>query len=47
MQKAKDVELVIDGIYDLNGRKMSLSDFENRNLKRGIYIVNGKKIVIK
>ena len=47
VQKAKDVELVIDGIYDLNGRKMSLSDFENRNLKRGIYIVNGKKIVIK
>ena len=47
VQKAKDVEFVIDGVYDLNGRKMSLSDFENRNLKRGIYIVNGKKIVIK
>lgn len=47
VQKAKNVEFVIDGVYDLNGRKMSLSDFENRNLKRGIYIVNGKKIVIK
>ena len=29
-------------VYDLNGRKM-----DNSNLQRGVYVINGKKVVIK
>ena len=33
--------LPIDGIYDLKGQKVS------RQLSKGIYVVSGKKVVIK
>ena len=39
-----------NGIYDLSGRKIvdnSNSKMQNAKLQRGIYIVNGKKVMIK
>ncbi len=45
--KVKDVEdsrVVIGGIYDLQGRKL---DIEESELPQGLYIVNGKKVVVK
>lgn len=45
--KVKDVEdsrVVIGGIYDLQGRKL---DIEESELPQGLYIVNGKKMVVK
>ena len=35
-------ELTIDGWYDLNGRKL-----QGKPTKKGIYIHNGKKVVVK
>lgn len=32
-------------IYDLNGRKIKVDDL--RELREGIYIINGKKVIIK
>ena len=40
----KPVEVVIDAIYDTNGRKLNLNYNE---LSKGLYIVNGKKIIKK
>lgn len=45
--KVKDVEdsrVVIGGIYDLQGRKLDIDESE---LPQGLYIVNGKKMVVK
>jgi len=36
-----------DAIYDLNGRKVAEGQLSNGQLPKGIYIQNGKKIVIK
>ena len=36
-----------DAIYDLNGRKVAEGKLSNGQLPKGIYIQNGKKIVIK
>ncbi|MBQ8046304.1 MAG: leucine-rich repeat domain-containing protein [Prevotella sp.] len=38
------VSLVVDGIYDLNGRKL---DIPQSALPQGMYIVNGKKLIVK
>ena len=35
--------ILSDGVYDLSGRKLA----ENAPLKKGIYIMNGKKILVK
>ena len=35
----------VEGVYDLQGRKLSTQDFELSTLKKGIYIINGKKVV--
>ena len=40
----KDIKIVIDGIYDTDGRKLNL-DYDA--LGKGLYIVNGKKVVKK
>ena len=45
--KVKDIEdsrVVIGGIYDLQGRKLDIDESE---LPQGLYIVNGKKMVVK
>jgi predicted nucleic acid-binding Zn-ribbon protein len=41
----EDVSVIVDGIYDLNGRKVA-DDIEMLNtLPEGVYIINGKKIL--
>ena len=35
----------VEGVYDLQGRKLSTQNFELSTLKKGIYIINGKKVV--
>ena len=34
-------------VFDLNGCKLSNSKLSNSQLPKGIYIINGKKVVIK
>ena len=36
-----------ESIYDISGRKVADSRRENRQLLRGVYIVNGQKVVVK
>ena len=38
-----------DGVYDLQGRRIQISNFklQTSNLQKGLYIVNGRKVVIK
>jgi len=35
----------VEGVYDLQGRKLSTSNSQLSTLKKGIYIINGKKVV--
>ena len=41
---AENARVVIGGIYDLQGRKLDVDESE---LPQGLYIVNGKKVVVK
>lgn len=34
-------------VYDLSGRRVSDAAFPAKSLKKGLYIVNGRKVVIK
>ena len=36
-----------DDWYDLSGRKLSNGQLSNRQMKKGVYIQNGKKVIIK
>ncbi|WP_302415465.1 hypothetical protein [uncultured Prevotella sp.] len=40
-----DAEVAIKGIYSLSGQRMNATD--TRSLPKGIYIVNGKKFIVK
>ena len=40
-----DAEVATKGIYSLSGQKMNAAD--TRSLPKGIYIVNGKKFIVK
>ena len=35
----------MEGVYDLSGRKIENYKLSNGKLLRGVYIVNGKKVV--
>ncbi len=35
----------VEGIYDIQGRKVHTDENKWDNLKKGVYIINGKKIV--
>ncbi|MBQ9558665.1 MAG: hypothetical protein IJ762_04820 [Bacteroidaceae bacterium] len=38
----------VNGMFDLSGRRMNANDSDNLNrLPKGIYIVKGKKVVVK
>ena len=37
----------VDGTYDMSGRKVAAGNALNSQLPKGIYIVNGKKYVVK
>ena len=38
---------VIDGVYDLQGRLLKVENNDINSLKKGIYIINGKKVTVK
>ena len=40
-----DAEVASKGIYSLSGQRMNATD--TRSLPKGIYIVNGKKFIVK
>ena len=37
----------IEGIYDLQGRKINVKNNDLNSLNKGIYIIDGKKVTIK
>ena len=39
------VVMDVEGVYDLQGRKLSMVTPGNSSLKKGVYIINGKKVV--
>ena len=41
------VQFVIKGVYDVSGRKISDVELDENGLQCGIYIVNGKKVMVK
>ena len=36
-----------NGIYDLSGRRIVNGKLANRQLQKGIYIIDGKKVVVR
>ena len=42
-----NVQHVVDGIYDLSGRKIQLEGNDLNKLQKGVYIIDGKKVTIK
>lgn len=38
---------VVDGVYDLSGRKIQLENGDMNKLQKGVYIIDGKKVTIK
>lgn len=38
---------IVEGVYDLSGRKIQLQDGDLNKLQKGVYIINGKKVTIK
>ncbi len=37
----------IEGVYDLQGRKMKIENNDLNSLQKGVYIIDGKKVTIK
>ena len=40
-------QLTMEDVYDLSGRQLSNSKLSNRQIHKGVYIINGRKVVIK
>ena len=38
---------VVEGVYDLSGRKIKLENGDLNKLQKGVYIIDGKKVTIK
>lgn len=38
---------IVEGVYDLSGRKIKLEDGDVTKLQKGVYIIDGKKVTIK
>ena len=38
---------IVEGVYDLSGRKIKLEDGDLNKLQKGVYIIDGKKVTIK
>ena len=38
---------IVEGVYDLSGRKIELEGNDLNKLQKGVYIINGKKVTIK
>lgn len=41
------MQRVVEGVYDLSGRKIQLENGDLNKLQKGVYIINGKKVTIK
>ena len=41
------VQRVVEGVYDLSGRKIKLENGDVSKLQKGVYIIDGKKVTIK
>lgn len=42
-----NAQRVIEGVYDLQGRKVKIENNDLNSLQKGVYIINGKKVTIK
>lgn len=42
-----NTQRVIEGVYDLQGRKMKIENNDLNSLQKGVYIIDGKKVTIK
>lgn len=42
-----DQQNIVDGVYDLSGRKIQLEGNDLNKLQKGVYIIDGKKVTIK
>ena len=41
-------EWIMDNsVYDLQGRKLANSKLSNGQMQKGVYVVNGKKVIVK
>ena len=47
MDVRENKEEIKGGVYDLQGRRIKDFGIPNSELKKGLYIVNGKKVIIK
>ena len=43
-EQGSEIRFVVDGIYDMNGRRIPLKQEE---LPAGMFIINGKKVLVK
>lgn len=41
------IQRVVEGVYDLSGRKIKLENGDVTKLQKGVYIIDGKKVTIK
>lgn len=41
------MQRIVEGVYDLSGRKIQLENGDLNKLQKGVYIIDGKKVTIK
>lgn len=41
------IQRIVEGVYDLSGRKIQLEGNDLNKLQKGVYIIDGKKVTIK
>ena len=41
------IQRIVDGVYDLSGRKIQIEGNDLNKLQKGVYIIDGKKVTIK
>lgn len=41
------MQRIVDGVYDLSGRKIQIEGNDLNKLQKGVYIIDGKKVTIK
>ena len=46
-ENSDDFSVTTWGLYDLSGRQISTGNPVNRQIKKGLYILNGRKVIIK
>ena len=46
-ENSDDFSVTTWGLYDISGRQISTGNPVNRQIKKGLYILNGRKVIIK